>query len=353
MVNEYMKNLFASIPLLVMPALSFASETCSIEVDGLLYHHGECRYSKSLDGDRLWSVEIGQKTEDGSLGYWALMLEDSDGTYQGHWNGAYGAGHAHNRLGEMKQENDCWVGETSRICLGVPVGDVPTYSIIPGEQPPLDNTVEANVNGTRYVIDHHSWDHVGPHKIGPTEDLDGDGQPETIVELFNGGNCCPGELSVISYRGDGFFEVVNERPIPSGWDGYDLVEVLGETLIRVHDKAMGAGNYEDWQSQTDYALRDGQLVKLHERFNTAKPVSLIELTAEEVREAPGQTKSFDFDLDLDGELDTVACQYWDRWGNLSCEILYAGEAQASKMTCKRFAVLPEVKDDALVVRCYE
>ncbi len=346
-----MKTLLASIPFLVLPALSLASETCSIEIDGLLYHHGECRYSKSRSADSLWSVEIGQKTADSSLGYWALMLEEPDGTYQGLWNGSYGGSHAHNRLGEMRQEGDCWLGESSRICLGVPIGDVPTYSIVHGEQPPLDNTVEADVNGTRYVIDHESWEQVGPHKIGPTEDLDGDGQPETIVELFNGGNCCAGELTVISYRGDGFFEVVNDQPIPNGWGGYDLVEVKGETLIRVHDKAMGAGNFEDWQSQTDYALRDGQLVELVERFNSAKPVSLMELAAKEVREAPGQTKSLEFDLDLDGELDTVTCKYWDRWGSLTCDLLFAGESQPAKMTCKRLAVLPEVDAGLLRLAC--
>lgn len=238
------KKLLASIPFLIVPALSFASETCSIEVNGLLYHHGECRYSKTLSFDRSWSIEIGsEETEDGSLGYWVLLLEDSDGTYQGHWNGAYGVTRAHNRLGEMIEKDDCWLSETSRICLGVPFGDVPTYRILEGDQTPLDNTVEANVNGTRYVIDHDSWEQVGPYEIGPTEGLDG------------------------------------------------------------------------------------------------------------VRDAPGQTKSFDFDLDLDGELDSVTCKYWDRWGSLSCEIRYGGEGQALKMTCKRFAILPEVVADNVGLEC--
>lgn len=347
-----MKMLIVSIPLAALPALSFANETCSIEVGGLLYHYGECRYSKTLSSDRSWLIEIGsEETKDGNLGYWALIYEQEDSSYEGHWNGAYGVTRAHNRLGEMTFEDDCWAGKNSRICLGVPFGDVPTYRILEGDQTPLDNTVEANVNGTRYVIDHDSWEDVGPYEIGPTEDLDGDGQPETIVQLFNGGNCCPGKLSVISYRGDGFFEVVNDQPIPDGWSGFDLVEFKDETLIRVNDKALGVGNYEDWQSQTDYALRDGQLVKLHERFNSAKPVSLIELTAEEVRDAPGQTKTLEFDLDLDGELDVVTCKYWDRWGSLSCDIQYAGESQPTKVTCKRFAILPKILQDALRLEC--
>ena len=347
-----MKRLLASTLFALLPSLPVAAETCSIEVDGLLYHHGECRYSKTLSSDRSWLIEIGsEETKDGNLGYWALIYEQEDSSYEGHWNGAYGVARAHNRLGEMTFEDDCWAGKNSRICLGVPFGDVPTYRILEGDQTPLDNTVEANVNGTRYVIDHDSWEHVGPYKIGATKDLDGDGQPETIVQLFNGGNCCPGELSVISYRGDGFFEVVNDQPIPDGWDGFDLVEFKGETLIRVHDTALGVGNYEDWQSQTDYALRDGQLVKLVERFNSARSVSLMELTPKEVRDAPGQTKSLEFDLDLDGKLDTVTCMYWDRWGSLSCEILYAGETQSANMTCKKFAILPQVVSGDLLLDC--
>ena len=64
-----MKTLLASMLLLVVPGLLFASETCSIEVDGLLYHYGECRYSKTLSSDRLWSIEIGEKIEGENLGY--------------------------------------------------------------------------------------------------------------------------------------------------------------------------------------------------------------------------------------------------------------------------------------------
>ena len=128
-----MKMLIASIPLAALPALSFATETCSIKVNGLLYHYGECRYSKTLSSDRSWSIEIGsEKAEDESLVYWVLLLEDSDGKYQGHWNGSYGGTRAHNYLYEMKKEDDCWVGENSRICLGVPVGDVPPIEFSKG-----------------------------------------------------------------------------------------------------------------------------------------------------------------------------------------------------------------------------
>mgnify|MGYP001083223051 CR=1 FL=1 len=213
--------------------------------------------------------------------------------------------------------------------------------------------MEANVNGTRYVIDHDSWELVGPYMIGETVDLDGDGFPETLVHLFNGGNCCPGEITILSYRGEGFFEVVNDVPIQNGWHGNEIVNEDGEYKIRIRDSATGFGNYEDWRSQTDYALRDGQVVKLTERRDAARRVSLVEMTAEEVRNTPGQTKSISFDIDLDGKREAIDCRYWDRWGTLSCDIKYSGTGETKGMSCKSFAVFPEVKDDALVLRCYE
>ena len=75
-----MKMLIASIPLAALPALSFATETCSIEVGGLLYHYGECRYSKTLSSDRSWSIEIGsEKAEDESLDTGSCCLKTQTG----------------------------------------------------------------------------------------------------------------------------------------------------------------------------------------------------------------------------------------------------------------------------------
>lgn len=338
-----------ALGLLASPAL--AGTTCSIEINSLLYHYGECTFSKTLSTNRTWSIQIGQKTEGDTLGYWVLLLENPDGIYEGHWNGAYGVSRAHNYLHEVEKIDNCWVGETSRICLDVPFGDVPNYTINREGQTPANNTLEANINGARYVIQSESWAGLFPQKIGPTEDLDGDGQPETIIELSHGGNGSSGQLAVVSYREDGFFHIVNEQPVPNGWGGYRLVEHGEETVIRVYDSAQGVGNVEEWESQTDYALRDGELVKLIEMFNSAKPVTVMELTAKEVREAPGQTKSLQFDLNLDGELDTVTCSYWERWGSLSCEIQHGGSDQASTRTCKRFGITNRVVEDLVVLVC--
>jgi hypothetical protein len=332
-------------------ACLWASETCSIEVDGLLYHHGDCRYSEELGSDRYWTVEVGQQTEDESLGYWVLLLEHEDGTFDAHWNGSYGATRAHNNLGTLQRQDDCWIGDRARICLGVQVGDVPVYRVVRGVQSPIDNIVEANVGGTRYVIDHHSWEFVGPYRMGETADLDGDGYNETLVYVFSGGNGDPGGFTVISYRGNGFFSVVNEEPISSGWLGLELVPVGGEVLIRVHDQYLGFGGYQDHETKTDYALRDGKLVEIVERLNVGKTVGLVELTAEEVRNHPNQKKSIAIDLNLDGQVDDITCSYWDRWGSLSCKISHAGSEYVSSTGCKRLAVLPQVIDDVLVIDC--
>lgn len=86
-------------------------------------------------------------------------------------------------------------------------------------------------------------------------------------------------------------------------------------------------------------------------FNSAKPVTVMELTAKEVRGAPGQTKSLTFDLNLDGELDTVSCSYRERWGSLSCEIRHSGSDQASTRMCKRFAITNRVVEGFVVLAC--
>lgn len=346
-----MRTIVSLLFLLLSAAGLWASETCSIKVDGLLYHHGECRYSEELGSDRYWRVEVGQKTDDDSLGYWALLLEQEDGTFDGHWNGSYGADRAHNHLGSLQKQDDCWVGERAKICRGVQAGDVPVYRVVRSERSPIDNVVEANVDGIRYVIDHHSWDMVGPYQMGETVDLDGDGHLETLVYVYNGGNSYAGWFTLISYRGDGFFHVVNEEPIGTGWLGLELVPVGDEVLIRVHDQYLGFGGYQDHETKTDYALRDGKLIELVERLNVGKTVGLLELTAEEVRNHPDQKKSLAIDLNLDGQLDDITCAYWDRWGSLSCKISHAGSDYVSSTVCKRLAVLPQVVADALVIDC--
>lgn len=346
-----MKHLLFAIVFALLHLPAKAEESCSIQVNDLLYHYGECRNETSLKPDRTKTVEIGQGIDGKDRGYWALIQEKLDGSYVGHWNGVYGSNEAKYSLGQMIKEEKCWVGESSRICLGVSDEDVATYEIHNGEDYPSSNSVVAYVKGSRYIISNENWGDLYPYKVGPTEDLDGDGTPETIIALTTGGNCCPDYLSIISYRGDGFFEFVNEKPIPSGWGGYDLVSLADEKLIRVHNSATGVGNVEDWQSQEDYALRDGRLVRLVERFNRGKPLTIMELSSKEVRDAPGGIKSLDYDLDLDGKLDNVRCEYWDRWGSISCEIRYTSYLQTERMTCRRLGIVPEVRKGLMRLSC--
>lgn len=329
----------------------WASDTCSIEVDEVLYHYGECQFSEEQSSYRNLVIDVRQKTEDGASGYWARLVEQENGSFKGLWSGASGAASVHSELGRLERNGNCWVGEQARICLGVQTGDVPNYRIVRQQGSPLGRTVEARVNGTRYMIDHHSWDLILPSDIGETSDLDGDGYPETIVHLSRGGNGDPGAFTLISYHGDGFFSVVNDEPISSGWGGVEVINYRREKIIRVNQIFMGVDGYEDQETKVDYALRDGKLVRLAEHLNVGKTVALAELTAEEVRKDPGQKKSLEIDLNFDGDEDNITCSYWGRWGELSCNISYAGSNSVSDASCKRLAVLPQVISGSLVIDC--
>lgn len=263
-------RIFASLlVVLFLTKKLWSSETCSIEIDGLIYHHGECRNSEDLGSDRYWTIEIGQVTADNALGSWALLFEREDGSFEGHWNGSYGTTRSHNRLGVLKKTGDCWVGERARLCLSVQNGNLPIYRVVRDEQSPTSHVVQAIVNGKRYVIDHYSWDMLVPYRIGGTTDFDGEGYPEAFVYVYNNGNSDPGWFTLISYRGNGFFSVVNDEPISSGWLGLEMVFVSNEVLFRVHDQYLGFGGYQDHETKTDYALQDGELVKLVECLNVS------------------------------------------------------------------------------------
>jgi hypothetical protein len=98
------------------------------------------------------------------------------------------------------------------------------------------------------------------------------------------------------------------------------VPVGDEVLIRVHDQYLGFGGYQDHETKTDYALRDGKLIELVERLNVGKTVGLLELTAEEVRNHPDQKKSLAIDLNLDGQLDDITARTGTAGGALAARL---------------------------------
>ena len=81
---------------------------CELTVDGKTYIDGICQESSMSTGSDGFIIS----GED----YFAYLSIDGDGVGQASWNGSPDAPHAHNPLGEMRRDGDCWEGERARIC---------------------------------------------------------------------------------------------------------------------------------------------------------------------------------------------------------------------------------------------
>ena len=111
----------------LFPSAGNGLEICSIRVDGLLYHYGECFFNEEIGSDHFRIVRVGERVDGDTLGYWVWLGEQEGGSYEGFWNQYYGATHAHTELGKLEKKDDCWISENAQICLGVSVRNVPSY----------------------------------------------------------------------------------------------------------------------------------------------------------------------------------------------------------------------------------
>jgi hypothetical protein len=176
-----------------------------------------------------------------------------------------------------------------------------------------------------------------------TGDFDEDGLRDAIVEIHNGGNCCPTRFFLIRYLGDKFFTLANEMPISAGWSGYSMIEVDGKKVIRVFDQDLGVDQTGDREWMEDYALRDGKLVQVATHMNAASLRAEQELTAADVR-LMGGSASMSFDINDDSKIDQIVCSYWSRWGSLSCLVQLSSGASAAIPSCERIGIMSTRKD---------
>lgn len=86
------------------------SATCVLEVAGKSYIDGSCDHQLLTDGKG--SFQFGGA--DGR--YFAYVYVDGDRA-TAHWNGASAERRAHDPLGELRRDGDCWVNDGARICV--------------------------------------------------------------------------------------------------------------------------------------------------------------------------------------------------------------------------------------------
>lgn len=107
-----MKKLLIIFASLLISSVAIAADTftgkCLLEVENTKYINGPCEITMGKGGTfQISTLKKG--------GYFAQVMIDDDGA-EGHWNGEPGAGHAHERLGALKQKGGCWQNSTAKVC---------------------------------------------------------------------------------------------------------------------------------------------------------------------------------------------------------------------------------------------
>jgi hypothetical protein len=170
--------------------------------------------------------------------------------------------------------------------------------------------------------------YAGPEEdivqIIAVKDFNQDGIDDALVSAWNGGTCCTPEFSVVS--------VVDGKLVVAAID-VDAYELTVE-------KEQGHFYIRDTQAhQAQLFAFDGVSVTVHKKIHNLEALVEIDgpggLYIDEVPPA-----ILDFDVDDDGENDTIQCDVWTRWGSLRCRMpLPDGGTQVSVTGCDRVGVL--------------
>ena len=228
-----------------------------------------------------------------------------------------------------------------------------TYDIIAGGEPcPSDGCFRgdvsmdlvATVDGVRYRVARYSHeDNVHALWIIDVQDLDNDGYADIVYRTFAGGNAVPAFTHVASYRGDGRFSV--NALDDFNWDEPSVVRDGNEWRIRTQTVAAGVGNSTLHDEIMEFKLQDGVPVQVAAATRSAL-FSQHSFSADDV-ERGRDNHSWGYDFTGDGEDETLACGYWERWGLLThCAVEYVarGALQAMplvKAQCKEIGVLDQ------------
>lgn len=310
---------------------------CLLRIDGVIYDAAPCNLN-SNDSD---TIRFGQLSLESQAGYWVYLTKREDGRYDGFWNEDFGANHAHTSLGILTREDragsDCFSSHNTLLCRNIPF-DTPVYDVEFRSLEEGGNAVLAILDGIQYEIQHPNWDVFQPYSVEQSADLDGDGRLETLIEVGHGGNCCPLELSILSYRGSGFFTYLDESPISGGWGGTQIVEEAGRLIIRIHDVPAGHENLATQRGQRDYAVINGLPELIAERIDYGSPTRVAGLTLKEVQSAVDMQKDLVFDIDQDGQQDVISCRYWQRWGVLNCTAQISTVSTDIDIQCREVVV---------------
>jgi hypothetical protein len=88
----------------------FPAKECLFKVGRKTVIDGRCKIGWLEEGNDGFYID------DGRGNYFAYVTPTWDGSIWGSWNGQKGASHAHESLGDLEHQGNCWVNQTVTIC---------------------------------------------------------------------------------------------------------------------------------------------------------------------------------------------------------------------------------------------
>lgn len=194
--------------------------------------------------------------------------------------------------------------------------------------------LEAKINGKTYKIIDFETDGIFI-KIIDVRDFDNDGYDDALIEETCGGTACPTRsLLFCTYDADNknfiatdpFGSMVDDPKI-SKWKDKWSVDIT----------SVGAM----YKASEKYILKNGTAKRI-EYNETTKLKALLEILPDDFNEYEKvNEKIVKYDLDNDGEMDSIIGRYWDRWNSITqWEIRFAdGKSYKGDGATSRIGVL--------------
>ena len=197
-------------------------------------------------------------------------------------------------------------------------------------------------NGTKYIIeldDAELWYVTHFYKtIEAVVDLDGDGVGEVLLNTQSGGNCCGPTFYIIKRVDEGFYDILSHEEL-EGWPSVSINQLENRTTLLVRNVSEGVENTSMEETIVELKLADGKLRLISKSSNKAMVHAVMQVTSEELKTTGDKT--LEYDLDLDGKPDRLSCNYWERWGAVSCTLTSSKHGQiAISGGCNRVGILP-------------
>lgn len=208
------------------------------------------------------------------------------------------------------------------------------YVVTEPYTPVLHEKLHAEIGDKKYQIPNDYYSYV---RIVDVRDYDNDGYEDALIEENCGGTACPfGSLFFCSYNAqkDKFevseiFGSISGKPTIEKWNGKWSIAITSYAIMQMY------------RADERYIYENGNPVRVE--YKEAKKLKAIkEMLPEDFSEYEKRNKKvMKFDLDGDGEDDSIIGEYWDRWNSINWEIKFAnGKYFDGLAAYLRIGVLP-------------